>query len=212
MSRGGGGRWWAAGCLTAVLVFAGAARAAEPVTFDADTLALLLPELRKGGYVIYFRHAVTRRDQEDAHSGRTEDCATQRNLSEEGWAQALAIGAAFRTLRIPVGRVLSSPFCRAVDTARLAFHSVETSVDLSFAISLKKHEREAKGAVLRRLLAEAPAPGVNTVLVAHTANLEEAAQIWPKPEGVAVLFQPDGRGDFRVVGRVPPELWRSVRP
>ncbi len=200
--------------LLAVLPAAGlpaAGDAAPPAlaTLTQQDLQELLPALRKGGYIFYFRHALTRQDQEDRQPVTLGDCTTQRNLSEEGRHQAGGIGAAMRDLKIPVGKVLSSPFCRCVETAQLAFGKAEIAEDLYFAIGLAKAERAAKGTALRRLLAQAPAAGSNAVIVAHTANLDEATGYWPKPEGAAVLFRPDGAGSFRPVGRLPPEIWGS---
>jgi len=47
---------------------------------------------------------------------RLDDCATQRNLTDEGRGHAKRIGEAFRAHAIPVERVLSSPWCRCVLT------------------------------------------------------------------------------------------------
>jgi len=60
------------------------------------------------------------------------------------------------------------------------------------------------------LLATRPAAASNTVIVAHTANLREAAGIWPKPEGVAYVFRPLGNGNFEPVAKVLPEEWSQV--
>lgn len=182
----------------------------ELPTLTRQELKAHLPSLRQGGYILYFRHALTRQEQEDRQPVTLGDCTTQRNLSEEGRRQAGGIGAALRALKIPIGKVLSSPFCRCVDTAQLAFGKAEISEDLYFAVGLAKAERSAKGAALRRLLAEPPATGSNTVIVAHTANLDEATGYWPKPEGAAVLFRPDGAGGFRPIGRLPPEIWTEA--
>lgn len=193
--------------LVAPLANAGDGNPPPPELLSQEKLQALAGQLAKGGYVFYFRHAATRHDQEDHQPAALADCASQRNLSEAGKDQATAIGAAFRELKIPVGRVIASPYCRCVDTARLAFSRFDVSDDLHFAIGLDKGQRQAKGEALRHLLAQPPAAGTNTVLVAHTANLEEATGIWPKPEGAAVLFRPDGQGGFRAIGRIPPELW-----
>lgn len=189
---------------------AGEQARATPETISAERLQEMSADLRKGGYVFYMRHAVTRLDQEDRQPVVLDDCTTQRNLSDEGKRQARAIGAAFQKIRIPVGKVVASPFCRTLETARLAFGKAATDDDLYFAIGLSKPEREAKGAALRRILAQQPAPGSNVVLVAHTANLEEAVGFWPKPEGTIILFQPDGIGGFRAIGRIPSESWPGV--
>jgi len=81
--------------------------------------------LRSGGYVLYFRHAATDFSQNDEKMKSYEDCADQRNLIDQGRADAKAAGAAIRELRIPVERVLASPFCRTVETAQLLFGRAE---------------------------------------------------------------------------------------
>ena len=77
--------------------------------------------LRGGGLVMLIRHAATEPGLGDPPGFRVEDCATQRNLSEAGRAEARLIGAAFRHRGIPVHRVLSSRWCRCLETGRLAF-------------------------------------------------------------------------------------------
>ena len=83
--------------------------------------AQLLAALKAGGNVIFIRHAATERDFADQVSAVMGDCSTQRTLSEAGWQQARAIGKAFDQLQIPVGEVYSSEYCRAWQTADLAF-------------------------------------------------------------------------------------------
>src|SRR5258708_31801027 len=81
----------------------------------------LLAKLREGGYVLYMRHTSTDFSQNDTSSRSFEDCANQRNLTDKGRDEARAIGQHIKRLRIPVGTVLASPFCRTMETARLAF-------------------------------------------------------------------------------------------
>ena len=76
--------------------------------------------LREPGANILFRHA-NAPGAGDAAGFVPGDCATQRNLDEWGRNQARAIGEAFRARGIAVGAVLSSQWCRARDTADLAF-------------------------------------------------------------------------------------------
>lgn len=80
--------------------------------------------LRSPGAVVVLRHshAPGTFDPPDA---RLDDCSTQRNLDEAGRGQARRIGEAFGQHGITVGRVLASPRCRCLDTARLAFGRVE---------------------------------------------------------------------------------------
>lgn len=87
---------------------------------DDDTAALL----RAGGVVIAFRHALAP-GTFDPPGFRLGDCSTQRNLSAEGRAQAGRIGAWFGARSLVPARVRSSPWCRCVDTATLAFGRAE---------------------------------------------------------------------------------------
>jgi broad specificity phosphatase PhoE len=80
--------------------------------------------LRDPGSVVVLRHSYAPGGF-DPPGARLEDCSTQRNLDESGRAQAARIGEAFRKNAITVGKVLSSPRCRCLDTARLAFGRVE---------------------------------------------------------------------------------------
>jgi hypothetical protein len=83
--------------------------------------AKLLSALRGGGYVLYFRHTSTDFGANDEHMTSYADCATQRNLTEQGRAEARRIGAAIQSLAIPIGKVMASPFCRTMETAQLMF-------------------------------------------------------------------------------------------
>lgn len=179
----------------------------QDATAGLPPLTSIIPELRRGGFVIYFRHAATDHSSDDVDIDFSR-CETQRTLSETGRRQAVDIGRAFDTLEIPVGEVIASPFCRCKNTAELAFGHYQVNPDLYFAISVGKAERERLAGALRTMLATRPEPGFNTVVVAHTANLKEAVGIWPKPEGVAYIFRPESDGGFSLAAqRVLPEDW-----
>ena len=106
-------------CLSATLVLAVTPAAGGELLSGKA----LVTALRKGGYNIYFRHAETDWSQNDhvAAAGDWTSCdpARIRQLAPEGRRNARRIGEAMRALRIPVGRVLSSEYCRAAETARL---------------------------------------------------------------------------------------------
>lgn len=182
---------------------------AKPPSLTRQQMVGLLPKLQKGGYTFYFRHAATDMFQLDDHPV-VGDCATQRNLSDEGKDQALAIGRAFRSQNIPVGMVLSSPFCRCVETAQLAFGKATVEDSLFFATRLSAEERKVNAKRLREFLAKRPNPGSNSVIVAHNANLMEAYGIWPDEEGDAYLYKPDGTGPGAPLAKIPVELWRQL--
>jgi broad specificity phosphatase PhoE len=80
--------------------------------------------MRAPGSVIVVRHAYAP-GAFDPPDAKLDDCSTQRNLDENGKAQAKRMGEAFRAHGVTVGKVLSSPRCRCLDTARLAFKEPE---------------------------------------------------------------------------------------
>lgn len=170
----------------------------------------LVARLRNGGMVLYFRHAATDVKQSDQRPIDLNDCAKQRNLSAKGRDQSKAVGEAFRTLGIPVGDVLSSPFCRTLDTAKLAFGRAEKHDSLHFAIGISPQEKTKAEGALRRMLSDPPAKGTNRIVVSHTANLKDATGIWPKPEGVAIVFEPQSDGKFRAFARIEPDDWEAI--
>ena len=85
----------------------------------ADDPATIWALLKEGGRVALIRHAATTGGAGDPPGFRLEDCATQRNLTEQGRADAKALGARFRAHGIKVDKVLSSEWCRCRDTAAL---------------------------------------------------------------------------------------------
>lgn len=166
--------------------------------------------IQQGGYVLYFRHGHTNHGQYEATHATLEACSKQRNLDELGKQQSEAMGAAFKSLDIPVGKILSSPWCRAKDTAMIAFGRRDISYDLSFSISKSKEETTNLTKALRAMLSEEPKLGTNTVLFAHTSNLKDAAGVWPKPEGALAVFKPDRDLGFKFIGLIRPEYWLSL--
>jgi phosphohistidine phosphatase SixA len=193
-------------CLLFGATFAGTELSATGTQAKPEA-GTVIEALRKGGYVIYLRHAATNHSQTDAAEIDFDDCGTQRNLSPEGRRQAQAIGQVFRSREVSLDKVISSPYCRAVETGRLAFGAVETSDQLKFTIRANEADTEQRAEALRRMLATVPAEGSNTVVVAHTSNLREATGIWPKPEGVLVIFRPMPDRQFAHVATIKPDIW-----
>mgnify|MGYP001072022832 CR=1 FL=1 len=163
---------------------------ATPAAGEALAGAELLAALRSGGLVIFFRHADTDFSQLDSDPIDLSDCATQRNLSEEGRAQSRQIGEAIAALGIPIGEVLSSELCRCRETAELAFGRATLTPDLSsLRTTATEAEEQERIEALRRLLATPPEPGTNTVLVSHLFNIQGATGI-SLDEGEAAIFLP----------------------
>jgi phosphohistidine phosphatase SixA len=156
-------------------------------------------ELR-GSEIVLFRHA-NAPGTGDPPGFVIGDCSTQRNLDERGRVQSRAIGDAFRTRDIRVGRVLSSQWCRARDTAELAFPG-QVSLEPAFNSFFGNRESEdRKTAEALRLLRDWAGPGV-LVVMTHQVNISALAGIAPR-SGEGIVLRPEG-GRLRVVGRLPP--------
>jgi hypothetical protein len=182
-----------------------AGRSAVP----AQTLssAALLSELRKGGYVIYFRHTSTDFSRDDSRSRSDDDCDNQRPLTERGREEARSIGAAFRTLNIPIGGVLASPRCRTMETALLAFGRAEKADEVRGGPAVPNHPDRYAG--LRRLLSTPVTPGANRVISSHGNPFYATAGAPYLAEGEAAVVRPLGN-DFEVIARVRHDAWLGL--
>ena len=178
--------------------------ATDSIPHVADST--LVRDLRKGGYIIFFRHGMTNWNERDGAEGDFANRAKQRNLSESGRTQAAALGKAIAALEIPIEKVLASPMWRCRDTAQLAFGAYDTTIMLY-----------GKGPTFReariKMLGTAPAAGKNLVLVGHQDHFIPIVPGLKRDqlkEGDALVFQPLGRGRYRVVTQVTPAEWARL--
>jgi phosphohistidine phosphatase SixA len=153
----------------------------------------LLQSLREGALTIYFRHGKTDPEQKDQRGAAPGDCAAQRNLSDEGHAQARAIGAALRAMALEIEEeVAASPYCRTMDTARLIFGRATPSRAI---LGTRTPEGKVDHAVLASLLAKPPPKPRIRVVVAHGNQLSEVSgEGFPRElaEGEAAIIRGDG--------------------
>lgn len=168
--------------------------------------------LHEGGYVLLIRHAATHPGIGDPPGFRLGQCNTQRNLSEQGRRDARALGAALGKRGIPLGPVLSSRWCRCLDTARLAFGRVEAAPMLDSIFTDSEAESRAK---LRATLARVAAYGdsgakPNLVLVTHDVNIRALVNEYVAP-GEIVVARP-GRGRLEFMGRLRVHAPGNRRP
>ncbi|XWN32672.1 MAG: hypothetical protein ROR55_06100 [Devosia sp.] len=164
---------------------------------QADVIATL----QRGGHAVYFRHAATTRSGVDRIEWPRE---RQRLLSERGIADSEAIGVAFRTLNIPVGEVLASPFARCADMARIAFGRVETRMELLGLLS-DRSGREARVAYLSGLVSQPPGPEGNRIVISHRSNIAAVAGV-SLAEGDAAIIRPEG-DTHTLLGTLSPRDW-----
>jgi len=174
----------------------------------------LIDDLRLGGYVIVLRHGATVSDPAGSDSMSRKNVPAQRQLSEQGRAQARSTGATMRRLKIPVALVLTSTVQRAVDTGTLlGFGEVTATADLAESgpeISAEENSRRAQA--LRKLVAERPPADNNVVIVSHKPNIVEAfGTDWSDVrEGEATVFEPDGHGGYKLVARIQANGWTEL--
>lgn len=157
--------------------------------------------LRQGEAAAIMRHAVAP-GTGDPEDFRLEDCATQRNLSEEGRAQARAIGQLFRAHGIERAEVYSSQWCRSLDTARLLDLGPVEPLPALNSFFRDHAAGPAQTAEVLDLLArrQGDAP---LVLVTHQVNITALTEVFPQ-SGEIVVIAPDPEGGIRVLGRIAP--------
>jgi broad specificity phosphatase PhoE len=188
--------------------------AAAQTTAGLEGLALV-ESLRKGGYNIYFRHAATDWSKNDQVSKAGDwtscDSGKMRQLSAAGQKTAGTVGEAMRALKIPIGQVLASPYCRTVETARnMKLGPVETTTDI---MNLRVAEYFGGTSAIvehtHRRLSMLPQAKTNTVLVAHGNVLVTATDVYPQ-EAEAIVFRPGGIGTWTFVARISPQEWARL--
>ncbi len=168
---------------------AGAARSDEGKAWSA----------LRGQAIVLFRHA-NAPGIGDPPDMRLGDCSTQRNLDADGRAQARRIGDAFRRQGITVGLVLSSAWCRTIETAELAFPGQVRIESLQLVLRRSRSEagRSRDGAPGDRGMARAGSLVVST----HQVNITGLTGIFPQPgEGIVLSNE---NGTLNVVGRIRP--------
>jgi hypothetical protein len=180
------------------LLAAGLAAAARPTLAAEDGVAALL---REGGVVIALRHAQAP-GTFDPPEFKSGVCSTQRNLSDEGRAQARRIGEWFKAAGLQPARVRSSPWCHCLDTATLAFGKAEPWAALGSPRGATEAINAASLAELHRALAAASAPRRPfETWVTHMFVLSDLAGT-SSSSGEGLVLRADGSGRVKVLARL----------
>jgi phosphohistidine phosphatase SixA len=156
--------------------------------------------LKAGGHVLVLRHAATEPGTGDPPGFRRGDCATQRNLSAAGREQSRAIGKRLREAGVRVDDVLTSSWCRCIDTAELAFGRSQIHPPLDSFFGDRANEPAQSAAVRERIRVHRGAGTL--VMVTHQVNISALTGEHPAM-GDAVVLAPGGPSGFTLVGRVP---------
>ena len=157
---------------TVLLGFCGTVQVA-----GADDAADAWKALRAGGHVALMRHADAPGGVGDPPGFSVDDCATQRNLSEKGRVDAEKIGSRLKGEGIAFEKILSSPWCRCIDTAKLMnLGTVETEATFGNVVVLKD-QRQTLTTGARARIARWTAGG-NLLVVTHGANIQALTGVW----------------------------------
>jgi phosphohistidine phosphatase SixA len=171
--------------------------AAVPYAFAADQEAIW-KSLQSGGHVVLIRHAITESGVGDPPEFKLGDCSTQRNLSAQGRTDAKRIGDAFSKRGIPIAKVLSSRWCRCLDTAKIAFGRATPSPMLDSMFNDREKPQEEKVREFRAAVATMP-KDVNMIMVTHQYNIQAFADV-SLSSGEIVVMKPES-GKLTLVGR-----------
>ena len=183
--------------LTVPLTLVRPARAQAP----DDATAAALRALRAGGAVVAFRHALAP-GTFDPPGFKLGDCSTQRNLDEAGRAQARRIGQWFAQQGLRPARVRSSPWCRCIDTALLAFGQAEPWPALGSPRGSPEQTNAQHLAELKRALRQAAAsPRALQVWVTHMFVLSALTQ-QNSASGEGLVLAAGTADTVQVLGRI----------
>jgi phosphohistidine phosphatase SixA len=158
--------------------------------------------LRAGGHVALLRHADAPGGAGDPAGFKLEDCATQRNLSAKGRVDAAAIGARLKAEKVAIETLLSSPWCRCVDTARLLGLGPVTVEPTFSNVVVLTAQRQAIIAAGRALIGKWRGDGT-LLVVTHGANISAITGIAPA-SGEIVVVGIGADGAIEPVGSISP--------
>jgi len=176
---------------------------------DAD----IAKALRAGDLVMVVRHGATFPDQADTDPTNFDNIAAQRNLNDKGKALAKAFGDAMRQAEVPVGKVYTSKFNRAYETAVIAgFKDIEKTTDLTEGgLIVSPNENNRRADAFRKMIATPPKPRTVTILITHQPNIVAAlGKDWfDTKEGEASIFRP-ADGGYKLLARVQMDEWPRI--
>lgn len=155
--------------------------------------------LVEGGHTVLLFHT-TAPGMGDPTNFNLNDCATQRNLSEDGKQQAQRIGAQLAARAIKVDRILTSQWCRAKDTARFVFPKI-TAIEVpalnSFFADPASKDRQTNA--VADLIKSFESAG-NQFMITHQVNITALTGLVPR-EGEMIIVDADGSGKIIALGR-----------
>ena len=152
--------------------------------------------LKEGGKLIFIRHAYAPGGG-DPDNFDISNCASQRNLNEEGIKQAKSIGKLFLEKNIMIDKILSSEWCRCKQTAKYAFKKYETKNFLNSFFSQKfSHNKDSQVKELKEYIKKWDGKK-NLILVTHYVVILEVLNLSSSSGEVIVTDK-----DFNILDRL----------
>ena len=168
----------------------------------ADDLWALL---KKPAHVVLLRHSHAPEGRGEPQDMNLKNCKIQRNLDEVGRAQARRIGDEFRRHDIQNVRLVSSHYCRTIDTAKLMdLGPVQQLQLLNLAHSKNPIQMSKAREKTTKFIKTIPARQV-AILVTHFGNILAVAGVELDSGEMAIVHLDevgmvvvDGRTKFRL--------------
>ena len=155
--------------------------------------------LRQGGMVVLLRHTHVDMREGIGHLA-PGNCAEEVNLSSRGVEQAKRIGEAFRAHGIAVGEVRTSPYCRCIDTGKLAFgRATPVEYLMPPGVLSESQAKLNQERVLQDIRDHRSSS--NLVVITHDLNISNVVLEPSIAMGDFFVLQPDGT-DFDVIGKI----------
>lgn len=194
----------------------------ETAGSHASLAPTLVQCLRGGGYTIYWRHtdADVCTDKTNLGPAATTtvpnwwrscdaNCATAtaRQLNATGVQRATYIGQVFQTLGIPIGRAISSEFCRCIQT--LEWMNFGPMIETDQGITYFVYDEANRCSHSFNRVSQVPAPGTNTAIVGHLV-----LSTCPPLDGLewseCAIFKPNGGGGTTLITRMVWSAWGGL--
>ncbi len=154
------------------------------------------------GYVLLLRHALAPGSGDPANF-KLNDCSTQRNLSEQGRADAKDIGAWLKSKKVKIHRVESSRWCRAKETAKLmAIGNVRLNKNLDSLFNAADPVKHPQTAAIRKQIVNHRNQDGLLVMVGHFVNIGAIVGSGVD-SGEGVLVRANAKGEIKIVGSSP---------
>jgi len=167
----------------------------QPSVSFSDTDGKIWEKLKNGGLVVLMRHTSVEKGNGLL---RDSSCLKERNLSEKGKKEAARIGETFIAKGVKVEQVLTSPYCRTADTAKIAFGKGQPAEFLYVLEAPAQEQAEANTEQLSQKIGSYSGSGI-LVLVTHAPNIN-AVSFETVEKGAFLVLQPMGDSEFEEIG------------